>query len=340
MLSVLLFLTAASASSVILQVSELYAGSITDCVIVYDLNFCFGDSADVADAQQGGEIIAVTPDYVFGIADCQEDPPWHLSAITNDIDYPRLVTAPASIVYIFDTWIDTNHPGFQGRARRGPAFDNGAGHYHGTHVAGIVASSKYGVNSAAQIVGVQVLDASGRGVWSNLIKALAWVATQPRGILNLSIGGAKSMALNSAIEALTRRGWPVVIAAGNERTDACLTSPASARGALVVGAFDAQPRYASFSNYGACVNIMAPGVDIQSLFPNNRYATLSGTSMAAPVVAGIWSLYPHLNATALKKFGKYGSVAAVPPKTSTCRAFLPNDFYCLQTSLLKFQLFT
>lgn len=340
MLVALLLLPIAASTPVILQVSELYAGIVSDCVVIYDLNFCFGDSSMVDEAKLGDEVFAVEPDYEMHIAECQEDPPWHLSAITNDIDFPRQSTAPQTIVYVMDTWVDTAHSGFGGRARNGPAFQQGAGHYHGTHVAGLVASSVYGVNSNARIVSVQVLDSSGRGSWSVLIRALAWVIDQPRGIINLSIGGTKSNALNLAIEALTRRGWQVAIAAGNENSNACFTSPASARGALVVGAFDNEPKFARFSNWGGCVNILAPGVDIQSLYPNERYATMSGTSMATPIVAGIWSLYPQYNVTQLKKMGAYGSVKAVPPGTSKCRAFLPNEFYCVQTSLLQFQLFT
>ncbi|PMD37079.1 putative subtilisin-like protease, partial [Hyaloscypha variabilis F] len=201
---------------------------------------------------------------------------------------------------IVDTGIKLTHTEFAGRATWGANFVNSNNtdeNGHGSHVAGTVGGTTYGVSKAVSMVAVKVLDADGAGTNSGVIQGLNFVATNAtvrrlagKAVLNMSIGGSKSTALNSAIAALTKAGVVVVVAAGNDNVDANTTSPASAPSAITVGAIDASTdTKASFSNFGAAVDIFAPGVKVQSvgITSNSASAVLSGTSMASPHVAGL-----------------------------------------------------
>ncbi len=202
-------------------------------------------------------------------------------------------------VYIIDTGIRTTHQDFGGRAvwdfnavRRDPDTDC---HGHGTHVAGTVGGSTYGIAKGVTLHAVKVLDCAGNGRWSGIIAGIDWVtanAVKPA-VANMSIGGDYNQAVNDAVTSSVASGITYSIAAGNSSTDACTFSPASTPGALTIGASTKVDGQASYSNFGSCVDLYAPGSFILSAF--NRSDTdavyLSGTSMATPHVAGAAALY-------------------------------------------------
>ncbi|NHA01717.1 S8 family peptidase [Nocardioides sp. W3-2-3] len=203
-------------------------------------------------------------------------------------------------VYVVDTGIYTRHPDFGGRAVPGwdyvdkdstPQDCNG----HGTHVAGTASAGRYGVAKRARLIAVRVLGCDGAGETSTVVAGLDWVTRHHRAgkpaVVNLSLGGPVSAALDTAVRNVLADGVSVVVAAGNDNADACASSPGRVPGVLTVGASDRNDARASFSNIGSCVDLFAPGVGIASTWNDGRAKVLSGTSMAAPHVAGAVALY-------------------------------------------------
>jgi hypothetical protein len=212
-------------------------------------------------------------------------------------------TGAGITVYVVDTGIAANHEEFGGRVapgfsavsdRLGTSDCNG----HGTHVAGIVAGASLGVAPAASLVPVRVLDCAGSGSASAVIQGLEWIladqAQAPRpAVVNLSIGGGVSSAVDAAVDRLIAGGVTAVVAAGNFNADACLSSPARTRSAVTVGASTESDARTSFSNYGTCVDLFAPGANILSAHSSGStaLALASGTSAAAPFVSGVAALW-------------------------------------------------
>lgn len=201
-------------------------------------------------------------------------------------------------VYVIDTGILASHDEFQGRAVLGPNFhdpetglDSTDLNGHGTHCAGTIGGITYGVAKKATIVGIKTLGRFGSGSLANVAEGLAWAATDSRGkkaVASMSLGGAASTVLDRAVDAAIASGLPVIAASGNSDDDGCMYSPARSA-TITVNAADRTDTRASFSNYGECTDIYAPGVDVTSAWigSNSATRTISGTSMACPHVAGV-----------------------------------------------------
>jgi subtilisin family serine protease len=216
--------------------------------------------------------------------------------------YRYTSTGTGVTAYVIDTGIYTAHPNFGGRASGGfTSVSDGNGtndcNGHGTHVAGTIGSATYGVAKAVRLVAVRVLDCAGSGSYSGVIAGIDWVTFNHAGpsVANMSLGGGRSQALNDAVTASIGEGVTYAVAAGNENQSACNVSPASTPLALTAGATDINDNRASFSNFGSCVDVFAPGVNITSTSRTGGTATFSGTSMASPHVAGLAALFLQNN---------------------------------------------
>ncbi|KAI9293870.1 putative subtilisin-like protease precursor [Neoconidiobolus thromboides FSU 785] len=229
----------------------------------------------------------------------QNNAPWGLARIsqntfTDKSTYKYGGDGSDVTVYVIDTGILTTHPEFEGRARFGARFagkNNDDEHGHGTHCAGIVGSKTYGVSKNVSLVAVKVFDGSGSGSTSAIVSGIEWVIKDKKGVkgnvISMSIGGGFSNFINNAVESAYQKGFVVVAAAGNGSSDACNLSPASAPNVITVGSSDINDNIASSSNYGKCIDVIAPGVAILSTWNNGGTNTISGTSMATPHVAGL-----------------------------------------------------
>lgn len=220
-----------------------------------------------------------------------------------DDTYNATATGEGVTAFIIDTGISPDHPEFEGRASVGFDATDGDGidcNGHGTHVAGTVGGATYGVAKKVTLVGVRVLDCNGSGTLEDVIEGMDWVAQNSEGpaVANMSLGGGQDETLNQAATSLAGSGVFLAVAAGNESSDACSTSPSSAEGVFTVAASDIDDNQAEFSNVGECVEAYAPGVDITSAWLDGGTNTISGTSMATPHVAGVGALYKQVNGDA------------------------------------------
>ncbi|MER7698086.1 MULTISPECIES: S8 family peptidase [unclassified Streptomyces] len=229
-------------------------------------------------------------------------------ALPLDDTFTTTATGKGVRAYVVDTGIDAAHTEFGGRVVNGyDAVGDGRDgmdcNGHGTHVAGTVGGAASGVAEDVSLVNVRVLNCEGRGTWAGILAGFDWVAEDAarRGtpaVLNASLGGARSTAVDAAVEAVADAGVLPVVAAGNDDRDACDVSPAAADGVVAVGASDRRDRETSFSNWGSCLALYAPGADIVSARLGGGAVSLNGTSMASPHVAGVAALYKQENPSA------------------------------------------
>ncbi|KAF9523823.1 peptidase S8/S53 domain-containing protein [Crepidotus variabilis] len=277
------------------------------------------------------EVEFVERDQIVRTQEVQRSAPWGLARISHR---PKLTFSTFTKyeyddnggdgvdVYVVDTGINIDHEEFQGRASWGKTIPQNDvdedGNGHGSHCAGTIASRKYGVAKKANVIAVKVLGSNGSGSMSDVLSGVVWAATSAKdkanaaaaqiaagkssnhkgSVANMSLGGGKSPALDQAVNKAVDNGLHFAVAAGNDNRDACNYSPAGAEKAVTVGASTLADERAYFSNHGSCVDVFGPGLNILSTYKGSETATatLSGTSMASPHVAGLLayllSIYP------------------------------------------------
>jgi subtilisin family serine protease len=243
----------------------------------------------------------------YSVDGTQSNATWGLDRIDQDnlplnSTYTYSNTGAGVRAYIIDTGIRTAHSEFGGRATFGVNYAGGKNddcHGHGTHVAGTVGGTTYGVAKAVRLIAVKVLNCAGSGSTTGVVNGINWVtqkALKPA-VANMSLGGGVSSTIDIAVTNAVNSGIAFAVAAGNSGADACNYSPARAGAAITVGATTSTDQRASYSNFGTCVDIFAPGSSITSAWKNSNTATntISGTSMASPHVAGVAALYLEAN---------------------------------------------
>ncbi|MFI0464366.1 S8 family peptidase [Saccharopolyspora sp. 5N102] len=303
--------SAASTTSTTARLVAQYGGATTATYTSTIRGFAAKLDEGSAKRLAGDPAVAyVQQDGVARIAGTQQNPTWGLDRIDQknlslDRSYTYPNTGSGATAYILDTGVDKRHPDFEGRVRDGRDFiDNDADasdcQGHGTHVAGTVGSKTYGVAKQVKLVAVRVLDCQGSGQYSQIISGIDWVAanaTKPA-VANMSLGGGGHTATDNAVRRAIQSGVTFAVASGNSNTDACGSTPARVPEAITVNATDRQDSRSSFSNYGRCTDIFAPGTDITSTLNGGGAGGMSGTSMATPHVAGAVALYLTANPSA------------------------------------------
>jgi subtilisin family serine protease len=294
-------------------------GVSPDFVYRHALN---GFAGEISAAARSGlmadaRVLRIEPDRVMEAWGVQTNATWGLDRIDQralplDGKYNYDQTGDGVTAYIIDTGILLGHQEFSGRLIGGfDAITSGGTandcNGHGTHVAGTVGGTVYGVAKAVKLSPVRVLNCSGSGTTSGVIAGVDWVTENhiKPAVANMSLGGGASEALDAAVRNSIAAGVTYAVAAGNGnmggvQQPACNYSPARVRQALTVGATTNTDTKASWSNYGECVDLFAPGVSITSAWHTSSTAThtISGTSMASPHVAGVAALYLETNPTA------------------------------------------
>ncbi|KPM34286.1 Subtilisin-like proteinase Mp1 [Neonectria ditissima] len=308
------------------------------------------DKDTIKEIKNSDEVLSIEPVRVIEIYQSkitQAASPWGLSSISHRkpgaTDYVYDSSAGQGMwAYIVDTGVYTEHTEFEGRAFLGynavPKVKFADTNGHGTHCAGIVAAKTYGVAKKANIMAVKVLDGASSTtdiVLDGFEWAVANITNTPgraaKSVISMSLGGSKSAAFNAAVDAASKKGILVTAAAGNSNVDASLSSPGSAASALTVGAIDRNNNRASFSNFGPVIDIWAPGVAVTSLGISSKtaIATMSGTSMACPHIAGL-ALYlrakeaiamPATVINRIKKLGTQGQVSSIGKGSPNVLAF-------------------
>ncbi|EEB09573.1 serine protease Psp3 [Schizosaccharomyces japonicus yFS275] len=271
----------------------------------------------VRELQKHPDVLLVEPDQVMHVKEERTLAPWGLARIShkeklNLVTFTRYQYDESAgegvTAYVVDTGINTEHRDFGGRAVWGITIPTGEPdedqNGHGTHVAGTIAGNTFGVSNKAKVVAVKVLNAEGSGLVSDIIKGIEWVYKASKNdtesissVVNMSLGGDASVALDTAVSAAIQQGLFFALAAGNEAQDACQVSPARVSTAMTVGAMTWKDEVASFSNIGSCVDVFAPGHYVLSdwIGSDSAFMLLSGTSMASPHIAGLAAYFTALN---------------------------------------------
>lgn len=262
-------------------------------------------AAQLHTLRQDPRVLLIEQDQIMRATATQSGATWGLDRIDQsdlplNSDFNYDLDGSGVNAYIIDTGILTSHSDFGGRAVSGWDYiDNDADasdcNGHGTHVAGTVGGDTWGVAKNVTLTAVRVLDCNGSGTSSGVLAGVDWVtanATLPA-VINMSLGGGNSTALDAAVNRAINAGITVAVAAGNSNINACSGSPNRVPNAITVAASTTNDRRSSFSNWGACVDMFAPGSDITSAWHNGGTHTISGTSMAAPHMAGAVALYLH-----------------------------------------------
>ncbi len=316
------------------NLTESYGGRI-ERVFKYALN---GYSVELSGKQlemlaQDMRVKYIEEDGVVYASATQTGATWGLDRIDQrdrplNTTYEYTRTGSGVNAYIIDTGIRSSHSQFGGRASAaydaiGDGQNGNDCNGHGTHVAGTVGGSTYGVAKSVRLYGIRVLNCSGSGSNSGVIAGVDWVANNRilPAVANMSLGGGASTALDNAVQNAINRGVSFVVAAGNENQNACNVSPARAVNAITVGSTTNTDARSSFSNFGTCVDIFAPGSSITSAWytSNTATSTISGTSMASPHVAGVAALYlegspsasPATVTSAIKNSGSTGKLSSI-----------------------------
>jgi len=342
---------------ILMHVSSIEAETIID---VYQIGDFKAYSAQMSESvmqilRENDQVLFIEADQVMSAsAPCatQRNAEWNLDRICErdpilDGFYYYTNTGGRGVdAYIIDTGILTTHRDFQTRATWGISYVNEGTNTnvdcngHGTHVAGTVAGVEYGVAKLANLIAVKVLSCSGSGTNAGVISGVEWTVSNSKkssnpAVANMSLGGGFSQALNNAVSAAIAQGVTFALAAGNDNGNACNTSPASTPEAITVGSTavqDVSGRQtdvrSSFSNYGTCVDIFAPGSLIKSDWIGSNDATrvISGTSMASPHVCGAAALFlgdnksatPRDVKTFLTTLGSRNKIVMNCPGTGTC----------------------
>ena len=294
--------------------ANIYGGKVNEVYSTAIRGYLSEMSSYQAEAlSNDNSVLFVEQDSEISVASTQLNPGWNLDRVDQrnmpwDGAYSYTSTGAGVHAYIIDTGIRPTHVEFEGRASA--VYDNvGDGQNgidcngHGTHVAGIIGAATYGVAKGVYLHGVRVLQCNGSGTISGLIAGIDWVtanAIHPA-VANISLAaGGSSPALESSVTNSINSGITYAIAAGNGNLDACNFTPARTPAALTVSASDETDLRARYSNYGPCVDIFAPGNMVVSTWSSSDTATnnLSGSSMAAPMVAGVAALYLQAHPTA------------------------------------------
>jgi len=265
------------------------------------------NTAQLAALRNNPQVDYISPDQVVTASGTQAYPTWGLDRIDQryrplDYSYTYNRTGAGVTVYVLDSGIRFSHSEFGGRARAGyDVYGGDAGdcYGHGTHVAGTVGGATYGVAKGVNLVSVRVLDCYGYGSTSGVIAGVDWVTANRVGlsVANMSLGGPANTALDNAVRNSLASGVTYVIAAGNNNANACNYSPSRVTDALIVGNVNSSDTRYSTSNYGLCLDLFAPGTSITSAWygSDTGTTTMTGTSMAAPHVAGIAAMYLEYN---------------------------------------------
>ncbi|KAI2778684.1 subtilisin-like protein [Daldinia loculata] len=319
----------------------------SDADFVYNTNKFKGFASSLSEEElealkNNADVDYIEQDAIVTIKATQENADWGLARLSSSEPGSTTYTyddsaGEGTCAYVIDTGIEVDHEEFEGRAQFLNNFaddDNTDGNGHGTHVAGTIGSKTYGVAKKTSLFAVKVLDASGSGTNSGVIAGMDFVAKDaagqscPKGVVvNMSLGGSSSRAVNEAAASIVDAGLFLAVAAGNEATDASSSSPASEETACTVGATTKDDELAEYSNFGSLVDILAPGTDIESTWIGGATNVISGTSMASPHIAGLGAYYLGLGASPVDSLCDYiaksalsDAISGVPSDTANLLA--------------------